>query len=79
MAERRAFARLAPDSGGSSDAREMFDLLGRLPSAQRTAIVLRFYLNMECDDIAALMACKPATVRSLQHRAMRAMRKELEP
>jgi RNA polymerase sigma factor (sigma-70 family) len=79
ITERREFARLAPDSGGSSEAREMFDLLGRLPSAQRTAIVLRFYLSMECDDIATLMACKPSTVRSLQHRAMRTMRKELEP
>ena len=50
------------------DADELFDVLARLPSRQRAAIVLRFYEQMSDAEIAALLHCRPGTVASLVHR-----------
>ena len=58
-------------------ADEMGDLLATLPERQRTAIVLRFYEDLAEDDIARALSCRPGTVRTLIHRGLRALRKEL--
>jgi len=49
-----------------------------LPYRQRAALVLRFYEDWPDDDIAELLGCRPATVRSLIHRGLEAMRKVLD-
>ena len=48
----------------------VWDVLRRLPQRQRTAVVLRFYEDRPDDEIATLLGCRPATVRSLIHRAL---------
>ena len=48
----------------------VWDVLRRLPERQRAAVVLRFYEDRPDDEIAALLGCRPATVRSLIHRAL---------
>ena len=57
----------------------VLDVLGRLPYRQRAALVLRFYEDWPDDQIAEVLGCRPATVRSLAHRGLEAMRKVLMP
>jgi RNA polymerase sigma factor (sigma-70 family) len=51
--------------------------LGRLSPRRRTAIVLRFYEDLDDHQIAATMNVRPSTVRSLIHRATRQLAREL--
>lgn len=48
-----------------------------LPSDQRTAIVLRFYEDLDYHDIAALTGVREGTVRSRVSRGVAALREEL--
>ena len=49
-----------------------------LPERQRAAVVLRFYEDLDYPEIAATLQCAEATVRSHVHRALAALRVELE-
>lgn len=69
---RTAEAGAAPHAAFEAD--ELFDVLARLPSRQRAAIVLRFYEQMHDDEIAALLHCRPGTVASLVHRGCARLR-----
>jgi RNA polymerase sigma-70 factor (sigma-E family) len=53
-----------------TDATAVWQALRSLPERQRTAVVLRFYLDLPTDQIAELLGARPATVRSLVHRAL---------
>jgi len=56
---------------------ELFDALARLPWRQQAALVLRFHVDLAESDIAAALGCRPTTVRSLIHRALATLRKDL--
>jgi RNA polymerase sigma factor (sigma-70 family) len=58
---------------------ELWDALGRLDGRRRQAVVLRFYLDLPDGEIAELIGCRPATVRTLIHRALRDLRREMTP
>ncbi|MCP3934324.1 MAG: sigma-70 family RNA polymerase sigma factor [Actinomycetia bacterium] len=58
---------------------EMWRLLHRLTANQRTALVLRFYQDLTIDQIATAMEERPGTVKSLIHRGLARLRKEIEP
>jgi len=60
-----------PDLATRDTLREA--LLG-LPERQRTAIVLRYYLDLPEGEAADLLGCRPATVRSLISRGVRTLR-----
>lgn len=60
-------------------ADEMWDALATLSQRQRAAIVLRFYLDLPDKQIAEILGCRLATVRTAIHRGLRALRKVLEP
>jgi RNA polymerase sigma-70 factor (sigma-E family) len=60
-------------------ADELEDALAKLPPRQRAAIVLRYYGDLPEADIAHSLRCRPATVRSLIHRALTDLRKAIEP
>lgn len=60
-----------------ADMKQVWYALHRLTPRRRTAVVLRFYEDLDDREIADLMACRPSTVRSLVHRATRQLRKEL--
>jgi RNA polymerase sigma factor (sigma-70 family) len=49
-------------------------LLRDLPVRQRTAIVLRFYEDLSVAQTAAVMRCRPGTVKSLVSRGVDALR-----
>lgn len=45
-----------------------------LPARQRAAIVLRYYEDLSESDIADILRCRPATVRSLVSRGLQRLR-----
>lgn len=59
-------------------ADEMWDALAALNQRQRTAIVLRFYADLPDKEIAEVLGCRVATVRTAIHRGLRALRKVIE-
>lgn len=52
--------------------------VGRLPIAQRSVVVLRFYLDWPVDRIATSLGVPPGTVKSRLHRALGALRAQVE-
>lgn len=48
----------------------VWTLLGTLPPRQRAVLVLRFYEDLPDDEIAAVVGCRRATVRSLARRGL---------
>ncbi len=56
----------------------MIDVIATLPMAQRTAVVLRYWCDLPDDEIAAALSVRPATVRSLIHRALKRLAKEID-
>lgn len=54
------------------------DVLLGLPLRQRAAVVLRYFCDMSDADIAELLACRPATVRSLVQRGLSNLREVIE-
>ena len=65
----------APDAALGAD--ELWDALATLPDRQRTAIVARYYLDLPDTDIADLLGCRPATVRTAIHRGLATLRPEV--
>ena len=49
-------------------------LLGRLPRRQRAVLVLRYYEDLSDAEIATVLGCQQATVRSQAARALAALR-----
>lgn len=58
-----------------ADYGSMRTALLSLPQRQRAAIVLRYYEDLHESDIAELLRCRPATVRSLVARGLEALRR----
>lgn len=50
----------------------------RLPPRQRSAIVLRFYLDLSERDIAEILRCRVGAVKALVHRGMETLRLQIE-
>jgi RNA polymerase sigma factor (sigma-70 family) len=53
---------------------ELQDALASLSSRQRAAVVLRFLCDLPDDEIAAILSCRRATVRSLVQRGLAKLR-----
>jgi RNA polymerase sigma factor (sigma-70 family) len=56
---------------------ELRDALMSLPVRQRTAVVLKHVVDLDDTEAAALMGCRPGTVRSLARHGLARLRKEL--
>ncbi len=56
---------------------ETWNALRLVSTKQRVALVLRFYADLKVDDIAEAMGERPGTVKSLLHRGLTTLRKEL--
>ena len=57
--------------------REVLEALKRLPDRQREVLVLRFYLDMSEDEIAATMRISRGTVKSATSRGIAALGRQL--
>lgn len=78
---RRKLERRQPkprDEASLSEPDELWDVLDRLNPRQRSAIVLRYYEGLPDAEIARLIGCRTATVRTVIHRALGALRKEIQ-
>ena len=67
-----------PDYGIPEQLIELREALTCLSDRQRVVVVLRYFADMPDAEIAETLGVRPATVRSLAHRAMAVLRKELE-
>lgn len=76
--EQRYVAALPPALTSEPEIDEMWDALGRLPRAQRAALVLRYYADATHAEIATALHCSVPTARSLTHRGIAALRKDLD-
>lgn len=56
----------------------VMDAIARLPIRQRTAIVLRYWVDLPVAEIADAMKTRPGTVKSWLSRATTQLRKDLE-
>lgn len=68
---------VADPAGTVVEADAVWRVCLRLPERQRAAVVLRFYEDLDYPEIAAILECSAATVRSHVHRALTALRTEL--
>jgi RNA polymerase sigma factor (sigma-70 family) len=57
---------------------ETWQALARLPARQRAVLVLRYYEDLSEAQIAAALACRPGTVKSLASRGLARLRKEID-
>jgi RNA polymerase sigma factor (sigma-70 family) len=69
--------RVATVTVGVPEIDETWDVLRLLPDRQRIALVLRFYEDLPEAEIARLLACRPGTVKSLIHRGLGRVRKDI--
>jgi len=60
--------------GRVDDRAEVWAALGELSARQRAVLVLRYYEGLRDGEIAALLGCREASVRSLASRGLAAMR-----
>lgn len=56
---------------------ETWRLVQQLPDRRRTALVLRYHVDLPVGEIAKLMNTRPGTVKSLLHRGRETLRKQL--
>jgi RNA polymerase sigma factor (sigma-70 family) len=56
---------------------ELRAALDHLRERERAVIVLRYFVDLPDAEIAQLLGCREATVRSTVHRALKTLRKEL--
>ncbi|WP_240938045.1 SigE family RNA polymerase sigma factor [Nocardioides sp. JQ2195] len=70
--------RVSDPSDQVSNADAVWRVCQALPRRQRAAVVLRFYEDLDHREIAGILGCSEVTVRSQIHRALAALRAELE-
>jgi RNA polymerase sigma factor (sigma-70 family) len=71
------YGRATPVTVGLPELDETWGVLRRLPDRQRMAVVLRFYEDLSEAEIAELLDCRPGTVKSLIHRGLAKVKKEI--
>jgi len=64
-----------PDLGARD---EMWRALMKLPPRHRTALFLRYYLDLSEADAARALDCSPEAMKSLTHRAITGLRKHMK-
>jgi RNA polymerase sigma-70 factor (sigma-E family) len=70
---------LATDPAGAVVEHDaVWRMCGQLPPQQRAAVVLRFYEDLEYAEIATILGVAEPTARSHVHRALTALRRELD-
>jgi DNA-directed RNA polymerase specialized sigma24 family protein len=58
----------------AADQEQLWTALGQLSERRRAVLVLRYYEGLADHEIAALLSCREASVRSLARRGLAAMR-----
>ena len=58
---------------------EVWNVVAQLPDRERSALVLRFYLDMTVDQVAEHLSCPSGTAKSLIHRGISHLREKVTP
>lgn len=58
---------------------ELFDVMMKLPYRPRAVLVLRYWADWSEAEIAEALGCRQGAVKSMAHRALARLRKEIEP
>ncbi len=66
-------------TSAAGDRLDVFTALRSLSDRERAAVVLRYYEDRTDPDIAEILGCSRATVRSLVHRAIPKLKRALDP
>lgn len=67
------------DRGGAElGADHVLDAVDRLPPKRRLAVILRYYADLPEAEIAEVLGVRPGTVKSLLHRGLEQLRREVE-
>ncbi|MGH2450214.1 MAG: RNA polymerase sigma factor [Candidatus Limnocylindria bacterium] len=61
-----------------SEGRQLRAALERLSELQRDVLIMRYFSGLSTDEICAVLGKGPSTIRGIQHRAILALRHELE-
>ena len=81
-AERKVRTRLETDphsqASDIADAIAVRQALAGLPRRQRSVLILRFYADLSVRDVAAALDMPEGTVKTLTHRAMKALRTTMD-
>lgn len=75
---RRSVEQLPRTASVTDQPAEMRDLFTLLTLRQRTAVFLRYYLDLSEADMAAAMGCRPGTVKSTLSSALDRLREALD-
>jgi RNA polymerase sigma factor (sigma-70 family) len=67
-----------PRDTDAPEVDEMWEALGRIQPERRIVLVLRFYEQLPHREIAEVLGCPAATVRSRTRRGLRELREELD-
>ena len=70
---------MTDDADTAGDDAALLTLVRALPERQRTALVLRYYDDLTHAEIADALGLSTTAVKSLLHRALENVRKELAP
>ena len=68
--EERYVAGQQPEVVGPPEVHGIWEELHRLSPRRRAALVLRYWEDLDDDEIASILRCRRATVRSLVHRGL---------
>lgn len=69
----------APDLAAAATVRQdVWDALGKLTEEQQNIVVLRFFVGMKINEIAGFFGRSETSVKALQHRALKSLKKLLE-
>lgn len=87
LAERDARSRPSGDAAPSPEAaaladesrRELLDAIEGLREEERLAVIYRYFLQLTEAEMAAVMKCRPGTVKSRLSRALANLRVAMEP
>jgi RNA polymerase sigma-70 factor (sigma-E family) len=77
LARYPASEKTEPGTDTVSERDAMWRALQQLPPKQRTALVLRFYEDLADVQVAATMRCPVGTAKSLIHRGLERLRREV--
>ena len=64
--------------GDAQPLRELWQAVHALPDDLRTVVWLHYVEGYRTDEIAGLVGCRPATVRTRLHRARKQLKLDLE-
>ncbi|MEF8812119.1 MAG: sigma-70 family RNA polymerase sigma factor [Bacteroidales bacterium] len=78
LAERSSEDAVIEDEGNQQRKKYFKELIGDLPSRQKEALLMRFYLHIEYSEIAKIMEMNVQSVRNLVHKAIKTLREKTD-